>query len=244
MRAGSSRPLQSIPVPDSAGQPSTLRKAVAAATLVAVVGATVTATNAVSSSGSDAVELSAAALAGPGSSIAPAPALDAGSQVEAAIAEAGIAAQHRAAADVAGRAAADTAADTAVDTAAETEKLVVLKTASATTAVSAAVVSGTSPSAAKATAKSLLLARGWGSRQYRCLVTLWQRESSWNYRATNRSSGAYGLAQALPARKMASAGADWRTNPATQITWGLGYIADRYRTPCGALAHSRATGWY
>ncbi|MDK7123234.1 lytic transglycosylase, partial [Pauljensenia sp. UMB6358] len=66
----------------------------------------------------------------------------------------------------------------------------------------------------------------------------------WNPYAANAWSGAYGIPQALPGSKMASAGADWQTNPATQITWGLGYIAGRYGTPCGALGHSNSVGWY
>ena len=86
--------------------------------------------------------------------------------------------------------------------------------------------------------------RGWGSGQYPCLVSLWNRESRWNLHASNPSSGAYGIPQALPGRKMASAGADWRTNPVTQMKWGLDYIADRYGTPCAAWGHSQNTGWY
>jgi murein DD-endopeptidase MepM/ murein hydrolase activator NlpD len=92
----------------------------------------------------------------------------------------------------------------------------------------------------KAYAQSLV---GSG-KQYGCLVLLWNRESGWNYRANNPSSSAYGIPQALPGSKMASAGADWRTNPATQIRWGLGYIRARYGTPCGAWAHSQSSGWY
>ena len=87
-------------------------------------------------------------------------------------------------------------------------------------------------------------ARGWGDDQFSCLVTLWNRESGWRTTATNPYSGAYGIPQSLPASKMASAGADWRTNPATQIEWGLSYISARYGTPCGALGHSNRVGWY
>jgi hypothetical protein len=92
--------------------------------------------------------------------------------------------------------------------------------------------------------------RGWGASQFSCLNLLWNRESQWNYRASNPSSSAYGIPQALaapggaPGSKMASAGADWRTNPVTQIKWGLDYIADRYGTPCGAWGHSESAGWY
>jgi hypothetical protein len=99
------------------------------------------------------------------------------------------------------------------------------------------------PGSAKAIAYTMVLARGWGADQYDCLVALWNRESHWNVYAYN-PSGAYGIPQALPGSKMATAGADWQTNPATQITWGLGYITGRYGTPCGAWAASEARGWY
>jgi hypothetical protein len=72
---------------------------------------------------------------------------------------------------------------------------------------------------------------------------LWQRESGWRYNAEN-PSGAYGIPQALPGSKMATAGADWQTNPATQIKWGLGYIQSRYGTPCSAWAFEEANGFY
>ena len=100
------------------------------------------------------------------------------------------------------------------------------------------------PGSSKAIAKSLAAQRGWGDDQFACLDLLWMKESRWNATAENTSSGAYGIPQALPGSKMASAGADWRTNPATQITWGLGYIEGRYGTPCGAWSHSQAKGWY
>ncbi|TXK13811.1 lytic transglycosylase domain-containing protein [Microbacterium hatanonis] len=101
-----------------------------------------------------------------------------------------------------------------------------------------------SPEGAKATAYAMLQARGWGDDQYSCLVSLWNKESGWNYQAMNRSSGAYGIPQALPGSKMSSAGADWQTNAATQISWGLGYISGRYGTPCGAWGQSQSVGWY
>lgn len=85
---------------------------------------------------------------------------------------------------------------------------------------------------------------GWSDTEFACLVNLWQRESNWNHLAENRSSGAYGIPQSLPGSKMASAGDDWRTNPKTQISWGLGYIKNRYGTPCGAWDHSERIGWY
>ncbi|WP_245186067.1 lytic transglycosylase domain-containing protein [Frigoribacterium sp. PvP032] len=100
------------------------------------------------------------------------------------------------------------------------------------------------PGTAKAIAAEMVAARGWGTGEYDCLVSLWNKESGWNINAHNASSGAHGIPQALPGSKMASAGADWQTNPATQITWGLGYIQGRYTTPCGAWGHSQSVGWY
>lgn len=84
----------------------------------------------------------------------------------------------------------------------------------------------------------------WGIDQYSCLVKLWNRESNWRVNAFNASSGAYGIPQALPGKKMAVAGPDWMTNPETQINWGLGYIEGRYGSPCAALAHSDRLNWY
>lgn len=101
------------------------------------------------------------------------------------------------------------------------------------------VVSG-SP---RAIARKMLPRFGFASSQFGCLDRLWERESSWNPRAAN-PSGAYGIPQALPGSKMSSAGSDWETNPATQIEWGLGYIKDRYSTPCGAWSHFQANGSY
>jgi hypothetical protein len=98
--------------------------------------------------------------------------------------------------------------------------------------------------AAKAYAASVLPGYGWGSDQFRCLDLLWTRESGWRANAYNASSGAYGIPQSLPGSKMASAGADWRTNAATQIDWGLSYISSRYGSPCEAWAHSEAYNWY
>lgn len=100
------------------------------------------------------------------------------------------------------------------------------------------------PGSAQAFARDLLQSKGWGDDQYACLYNLWMRESNWNVYAQNSSSGAYGIPQALPGSKMASAGSDWQTNPETQIRWGVGYIEGRYGTPCGAWAHSEAVGWY
>lgn len=80
--------------------------------------------------------------------------------------------------------------------------------------------------------------------QFQCFSNIVNHESSWNYRASNASSGAYGLVQALPGSKMASAGADWQTNPATQIKWGLSYMNGRYGSPCGAWSFWQANSWY
>ena len=93
-------------------------------------------------------------------------------------------------------------------------------------------------------ATSMLAQFGWSSSQFRCLDPLWERESGWNPSAENPSSGAFGIPQALPGAKMASAGADWATNGATQIRWGLGYIKATYGSPCAAWSHETADGWY
>lgn len=100
------------------------------------------------------------------------------------------------------------------------------------------------PGSAKAIAQEMVAARGWGGDQFSCLVSLWDKESGWRVNAMNPSSGAYGIPQSYPGNKMASAGADWKTNPATQITWGLNYISARYGSPCGAWSHSEAVGSY
>jgi hypothetical protein len=93
-------------------------------------------------------------------------------------------------------------------------------------------------------AQALLAEFGWRQDQFGCLDSLWERESHWNVHADNPNSSAYGIPQALPGSKMASAGPDWANNPITQIRWGLGYIADRYGSPCGAWGHSQSHGWY
>jgi hypothetical protein len=99
-------------------------------------------------------------------------------------------------------------------------------------------------SGSRAIGCALMLKAGFGIDQFPCLDKLWKRESCWNPRAPNSGSGAYGIPQALPGSKMASEGSDWKTNPATQIKWGLGYIEGRYNSPCGAWSHSESTGWY
>ena len=85
---------------------------------------------------------------------------------------------------------------------------------------------------------------GWMDRQFTCLNRLWTKESHWNYKAHNYKSGAHGIAQALPASKMEVVGTDWRTNPVTQIRWGLRYIEDRYKNPCGAWAKFQRSRYY
>ncbi|MFE3786673.1 aggregation-promoting factor C-terminal-like domain-containing protein [Streptomyces goshikiensis] len=80
--------------------------------------------------------------------------------------------------------------------------------------------------------------------QFQCFSNIVNHESTWNYKAVNAGSGAYGLVQALPGSKMASAGADWRSNPATQIKWGLNYMNERYGSPCGAWSFWQANSWY
>ncbi|PZF92393.1 lytic transglycosylase domain-containing protein [Micromonospora deserti] len=91
---------------------------------------------------------------------------------------------------------------------------------------------------------ALMLDAGFGIDQFPCLDKLWTKESGWNHKARNSSSGAYGIPQALPGSKMGSVADDWQTNPATQIKWGLGYIKGRYGTPCKAWGHSQDEGWY
>ncbi|QNN98287.1 hypothetical protein SEA_LILMARTIN_37 [Streptomyces phage LilMartin] len=83
-----------------------------------------------------------------------------------------------------------------------------------------------------------------GTKQFSCLKKLWNNESEWNHKAVNSSSGAYGIPQALPGSKMASAGKDWKTNPFTQVKWGVDYIEDRYGSPCNALAFWYDEGYY
>ena len=93
-------------------------------------------------------------------------------------------------------------------------------------------------------AEAMLGSFGWSSGQFSCLDPLWQHESGWSVTAANPGSGAYGIPQALPGSRMASAGPDWQANAATQIKWGLDYIMGTYASPCAAWAHEQATGWY
>ncbi len=153
--------------------------------------------------------------------------------VRGAVAEADRVAAERAAAEAAAKAAAEAAA---AEAAAEAEQ---------PSAAPSRPGAPANPSEAQAIARDLMASQyGWGEDQFGCLVALWNRESGWNVYASNSSSGAYGIPQALPGSKMATAGADWQTNPATQITWGLGYIAGRYSTPCAAYDHALSVGWY
>ena len=101
------------------------------------------------------------------------------------------------------------------------------------------------PLGAKRVAKSILLNEyGFSEKEYKCLNRLWTKESHWNYKARNKSSGAHGIPQALPASKMNVISTDWRTNPVTQIRWGLRYISIRYETPCKALAKHKRSNYY
>jgi hypothetical protein len=93
-------------------------------------------------------------------------------------------------------------------------------------------------------AQAMLGSFGWSAGQFSCLDPLWAHESGWSVTAENAGSGAYGIPQALPGSRMASAGANWQTSAATQIKWGLDYIKGTYGSPCGAWAHEGATGWY
>ncbi|MET1060164.1 MAG: lytic transglycosylase domain-containing protein [Nocardioides sp.] len=93
-------------------------------------------------------------------------------------------------------------------------------------------------------AKALLSEFGFGQEQFSCLDSLYNSESGWRVNADNPSSSAYGIPQALPGSKMSSAGADWATNPVTQIRWGLGYIQDRYGSPCSAWSFKQGNNWY
>lgn len=110
--------------------------------------------------------------------------------------------------------------------------------------VSGRVTRTVAPTDPRDIALGMLANYGWSSSEFGCLDSLYIHESGWDHTATNPSSGAYGIPQSLPAEKMASAGADWRTNPQTQLTWGLNYIQDRYGSPCGAWSFWQANNWY
>jgi hypothetical protein len=117
-------------------------------------------------------------------------------------------------------------------------------TAGSTGGAAGVPVAPPDPGTAQRIAYNMLSSFGWSpSTYYSCLNNIWTRESGWRYNAEN-ASGAYGIPQALPGSKMASAGADWMTNPATQIKWGLGYIQGRYGDPCSAWSYWEAHGYY
>ena len=112
-------------------------------------------------------------------------------------------------------------------------------------AVSRQVELARTPLGAKKVAKSILMDEyGFAEKEYKCLNQLWTKESNWNYKARNKNSGAHGIPQALPATKMNVVSTDWRTNPVTQIRWGLRYISIRYETPCKALSKHKRSNWY
>jgi hypothetical protein len=151
------------------------------------------------------------------------------------------AAQRRAAELAARKAAAATASQAPTQTPTQTPA----QTPAATQPSQAA--SATVPAASgspQQIAQAMLGSFGWPASQFSCLDPLWAHESGWSVTAYNAGSGAYGIPQALPGSRMASAGPDWQTSAATQIKWGLEYIRDTYGSPCGAWDHEQATGWY
>ncbi|MDH6134980.1 ATPase subunit of ABC transporter with duplicated ATPase domains [Kitasatospora sp. MAA4] len=147
-------------------------------------------------------------------------------------------AQAKSDADKAAAAAAKAAADKAAADAAAAARAKATSSMSAPGS-SAPDASSYSPGSVQAIAAGIV----GDSTQFQCFSNIVTRESGWNYTAMN-PSGAYGLVQALPGSKMASVGADWKTNPATQIKWGLGYMNDRYGSPCGAWSFWQAHSWY
>ncbi|MFP1709407.1 G5 domain-containing protein [Gardnerella swidsinskii] len=100
------------------------------------------------------------------------------------------------------------------------------------------------PEQAKLFAQGAAAQMGWTGKEWEDLLWLWNRESGWRWNAENPSSHAYGIPQALPGNKMSSAGANWHEDAAIQISWGLSYIKSKYKTPSGAVKHSREIGWY
>ena len=111
--------------------------------------------------------------------------------------------------------------------------------------ISASVEMARTSDGAKKVAEIILTEEyGFNEAQFACLDSLWTRESHWNYKAHNYRSGAHGIAQALPAEKMSVVGTDWRTNPVTQIRWGISYITMRYDTPCKAWSKWKSHRFY
>jgi hypothetical protein len=96
----------------------------------------------------------------------------------------------------------------------------------------------------KTLAKALMPEFGMSASEFGCLDNIWSQESGWNVHADNPSSSAYGIPQALPGSKMASAGPNWESNAETQIRWGLGYIKSRYGSACSAWSYKQGAGWY
>ncbi|UWX98147.1 hypothetical protein N2K95_05665 [Arthrobacter zhaoxinii] len=163
------------------------------------------------------------------------------SEVQAAAKDTGTAAEAAAKGADAAAAAADVAAAAAARKQAEAEAAA---QQAAEEAAARAAVPVDDPAAAKAYAAAALPARGWEAAQLTCLDKLWTKESEWLTSAVNPDSGAYGIAQSLPAEKMAVAGDDWKVSYSTQINWGLDYIASRYGSPCTALNFHYANNWY
>jgi hypothetical protein len=142
--------------------------------------------------------------------------------------------------EAARRAAAEAAADQAAQAQAQQQQSQQQEQPSQAAPPAAPAPSGS----AQQIAMGMLGSYGWSSSQFSCLDSLWNQESGWNVYASNPTSGAYGIPQALPGDKMASAGPDWQTDAATQIRWGLSYIQSLYGSPCGAWGHEEADGWY
>lgn len=117
----------------------------------------------------------------------------------------------------------------------------VAEKAAATVKTQAAAAASGSP---QQVARAMLGKFGWSGGQFSCLEPLWGHESRWSVSASNPGSGAYGIPQALPGSRMASAGPDWQTNAGTQIKWGLQYIQSTYGSPCAAWSHEESAGWY
>jgi hypothetical protein len=117
--------------------------------------------------------------------------------------------------------------------------------AAAAEAAAVALANSNTPDGARATAAAIAADQyGWGSGEFECLSSLWEKESGWNYQAYNEDGGATGIPQSLPGDKMATFGADWATNATTQIRWGLDYIQRAYGSPCAAWGHSQSVNWY
>jgi hypothetical protein len=242
------------PLHNHARKPSRITFTIATATVVAATALTVGMTAQAASPAAQAVHtvarqasgLNAAVLARyapPDRQLQALHASAALGQVRRAAAEARMAAQRAAVQRAAAqRAAARLAAANAAAASAAAAKA----TASATPAAQPATAPVTAAASGnpQQVALAMLGSFGWPSSQFSCLVSLWDRESGWNIYASNPSSGAYGIPQALPGSKMASAGPDWATDAATQIRWGLGYIQQVYGSPCAAWDHSQAVGWY